>query len=191
MTQSIPSKTELRNTLRQRRKRLGEERQSAAARALCHHVEMLPAWPGALAIALYLAADGEIATDFINSRARALGKKVFLPVIGSDNTMEFAEWSGSCALETNRYGIPEPPPDAMRCPAAELDIIFVPLVGWDRSGGRLGMGGGFYDRTLAGLHGPVLAGLGHAGQEVPEVPCEEWDVPLHFVVTDTGLVRCQ
>lgn len=191
MTPSTPSKTELRNTLRRRRRRLDEEQQAAAARALCHHVEILPAWPGAQCIALYLAADGEIATDFIGRRARALGKRLFLPVIGHDNTMEFAEWPGNCPLETNRYGIPEPPADAARCPAAELDIIFLPLVGWDRSGGRLGMGGGFYDRTLAGLSGPVLAGLGHAQQEVPEVPRDEWDVPLHFVVTDTELVRCR
>ena len=191
MTQSTPSKTELRNTLRRRRQQLDGERQKTAARALSHHVEMLPAWPGAQRIALYLAADGEIATDFIGRRARALGKKLFLPVISPDNTMEFAEWSGNCPLETNRYGIPEPPVAATRCPAADLDIIFLPLVGWDRSGGRLGMGGGFYDRTLAGLSGPVLTGLGHARQEVPEVPREEWDVPLHFVVTDTELVRCR
>lgn len=191
MTRYSPSKTELRSTLRQRRRRLDEEQQQAAARSLCHHVEMLPAWPAARCVALYLAADGEIATEFIGSRARTLGKTVFLPVIGSDNTMEFAEWTKSCQLATNRYGIPEPPRDAARCPAAELDIIFLPLVGWDRCGGRLGMGGGFYDRTLAGLSGPVLAGLGHTQQEVPEVPREAWDVPLHFVVTDTELVRCQ
>jgi 5-formyltetrahydrofolate cyclo-ligase len=79
----------------------------------------------------------------------------------------------------------------VRCPVAELDIIFLPLVGWDRSGGRLGMGGGFYDRTLAKLSGPVLVGLSHAEQEVAEVPREEWDVPLQFVVTDTEMVRCQ
>ena len=191
MTHTTPSKTELRNILRQRRRRLDEAQQRAAARALCHQAERLPAWPGARCIALYLAADGEIATDFLGERARALGKRLFLPVIGSDNSMEFAEWAGNAPLETNRYGIPEPPLTAVRCPVAELDIIFLPLVGWDRSGGRLGMGGGFYDRTLAKLSGPVLVGLSHAEQEVPEVPREEWDVPLQFVVTDTELVRCQ
>jgi 5-formyltetrahydrofolate cyclo-ligase len=191
MTPSTPSKTELRKALRQRRRRLDQEQQRSAARAVCHNVAMLPAWPGAHRIALYLAADGEIATDFIGRRARTQGKRLFLPVIGRDNRMAFAEWAETCPLETNRFGIPEPPPDATRCPAAELDIIFLPLVGWDRSGGRLGMGGGFYDRTLAGLSGPVLAGLGHADQEVQEVPREEWDVPLHFVVTDTELIRCQ
>ena len=191
MTQSAPGKTALRNTLRQRRRRLDDEQQRAASLAVSHHVEMLPAWPGAHRIALYLAADGEIATEFIGRRARALGKRLFLPVIGEDRHMDFAEWTESCSLEANPYGIPGPPADATRCPAAELDIIFLPLVGWDRSGGRLGMGGGFYDRTLAAVSGPVLAGLGYAEQEVQEVPRDEWDVPLHFVVTDTELVRCR
>jgi 5-formyltetrahydrofolate cyclo-ligase len=67
----------------------------------------------------------------------------------------------------------------------------MPLVGWDRQGGRLGMGGGFYDRALAGIKGPLLVGLAHAVQEVPQVPIDDWDVPLDFVVTESALHQCR
>ena len=61
------------------------------------------------------------------------------------------------------------------------------MVGWDRSGRRLGMGGGYYDRTLANVTGPVLVGLAHANQEVTALPLESWDVVVDYVATDIGL----
>ena len=68
-----------------------------------------------------------------------------------------------------------------------LDIVFLPVVGWDRRGGRLGMGGGYYDRTLANISGPLLVGLAHDGQQVDDIPRESWDVALDYVATDTDL----
>jgi len=186
-----PCKALLREELRQRRRTLSPQDQSAAARTVAIHIARIPGWPTARRIALYLASDGEIDTAPLSADCRAAKKQLFLPVIGEKNLMEFAEWKPGSELATNRYGIPEPPRSAQRCTAAALDIIVLPLVAWDRTGGRLGMGGGYYDRALAGVNGPLLVGLAHAVQQVPQVPRDEWDIPLDYVVTDSALHCCQ
>ena len=95
----------------------------------------------------------------------------------------------------NRYGIPEPRvPRSRWVRAAMLDLILVPLVAFDRAGGRLGMGGGYYDATLAFLHHrhhwlkPRIVGAAFAFQELPAVPQEPWDVSLTAIVTERGVV---
>ena len=191
MPDRSPCKALLREELRQRRRTLSPQDQSAAARTVAIHFARIPGWPTARRIALYLASDGEIDTAPLSADCRAAKKQLFLTVIGEKNLMEFAEWKPGSELATNRYGIPEPPRSAQRCTAAALDIIVLPLVAWDRTGGRLGMGGGYYDRALAGVNGPLLVGLAHAVQQVPQVPRDEWDIPLDYVVTDSALHCCQ
>lgn len=185
------SKAQLRSALRQRRQTLSPPEQSAAAQAVARFAIELPQWSQARRIAVYLAADGEVDTSPLAVIARAQSRQLFLPVIQQDNSLTFAEWQSDCTLTTNRFGIPEPSALATRCPVAKLDILFLPLVGWDRLGGRLGMGGGFYDRTLSDDVRPLLVGVAHSCQEVDFIPRESWDIPLDFVATDTALHRCQ
>ncbi|MEJ6541514.1 MAG: 5-formyltetrahydrofolate cyclo-ligase [Halioglobus sp.] len=183
-------KTRLRSDLRQRRNSLNSAQQDTAAQALIHSVVTLPNWASAQRIALYLATDGEIDTRALETTARGLAKEIFLPLI-TDSRLCFAQWHEEVLLSSNQYNIAEPPADAVRCPASDLDIIFLPTVGWDGHGGRLGMGGGFYDRTLSGISGPLLVGLAHENQHVDEIPLENWDIALDYVATDVGLHRCQ
>ena len=180
-------KAQLRTALRQRRNSLSPSAQQTAAQALLDSVMALPIWRSAQCIAVYLAADGEINTAPLVALARSLGKEVFLPVVSADHRLAFAGWRAEATLTSNRYNIAEPPRTATRCPAAALDIIFLPLVGWDFCGGRLGMGGGFYDRTLAGISGPLLVGLAHDSQRVEVVPQEQWDIRLDYIATDIAL----
>jgi 5-formyltetrahydrofolate cyclo-ligase len=191
MSDSHRIKTELRTAMRLRRKALSRAAQHAAAQALTNSVFNLPDWASAQRVAIYLAADGEIDTKPLEKVARGLGKQLFLPVINSDNSLSFAHWHVDDTLLINRYDIPEPPATATRCAVAELHIIFLPLVGWDLHGGRLGMGGGFYDRTLADISGPLLVGLAHDNQQVEEIPQESWDVALDYIATDVALYRRQ
>ncbi|MEE4144797.1 MAG: 5-formyltetrahydrofolate cyclo-ligase [Halieaceae bacterium] len=184
-------KARLREQLRRQRRALSRQDQSTAARNVAIHITRIPGWPTARRIALYLASDGEIDTSPLGADCRRAGKQLFLPVIGEKNLMEFAEWTPDSELASNRFGIPEPPLAAQRCAAAALDIIVLPLVGWDSTGGRLGMGGGFYDRALAGVNGPLLVGLAHSVQQLPQVPRDDWDIPLDFVVTESALHCCQ
>jgi len=186
-----PSKSQLRQEMRRRRQALGPLSQRAAAEAATDHITRLAAWPHARRVALYLANDGEVDTSPLAALCRNSGKQLFLPVIDAQNLLEFVEWNDGSELLSNRFGIPEPPAHSARCPAAELDILVVPLVAWDRRGGRLGMGGGLYDRALAGIIGPVLVGLAHAVQEVAQVPREDWDIPLDFVITPGALHQCR
>ena len=184
-------KSALRSALRRKRNSLSSAQQAAAAQALRQTVPTLPHWADARRIALYLASDGEIGTSVLADVARSEGKILFLPILTSDSGLAFARWESEMALSVNRYNIPEPPAGAERCPAAELDMIFLPVVGWDSHGGRLGMGGGYYDRTLSGITGPLLVGLAHASQEVKQIPRESWDIVLDYVATDARLIRCK
>ncbi len=182
-------KARLRSELRRRRRALGPAEQQAAARAVAGSIALLPAWAQARHIALYLAADGEVGTGDLERVGRDTGKQLYLPVIRDDDSLAFALWDTRATLQVNRYGIPEPPPASTYREARDLDIIVMPLVGWDRRGGRLGMGGGFYDRTLAGVTGPLLVGLAHSCQEVESLPLEAWDARLDYIATEAALLQ--
>jgi len=183
-------KTELRSELRARRRTLPAPLQHDAALGVADVIRALPAWDDARHVALYLAADGEIDTAPIAGAARSAQKHLYLPVVAGQS-LEFAVWEDGAALVPNRFAIPEPSPDAPRRAASELDIIFMPVVGWDTDGGRLGMGAGFYDRALAQAAGPLLVGLAHACQQVPRIPRETWDIRMDFVATAAALHDCR
>jgi len=186
-----PSKTQLREHLRQQRRALTPQAQLGAATAAANRASQLPGWLAAKRIALYLANDGELDTSAVATLCRREGKHLFLPVIREDRALEFAKWDTGMTLRANRFGIPEPGAEAERCPIPALDMLLLPLVAWDLQGGRLGMGGGFYDRTLAGVSGPLRVGLAHTLQQVPRVPRDTWDIALDWVLTDTGLHCCK
>ena len=185
------AKNRLREQLRQRRNCLNPSEQLRAAESAARHFTQLPGWLSASRIALYLANDGEIDTMPLSALCRTAGKQLYLPAVHEKTVMTFAEWLEGSELVANRFGIPQPQPGTPRYLVSELDIIVVPLVAWDRQGGRLGMGGGFYDRALAGVQGTLLVGLAHALQEVPAVPADAWDIALDCVVTENGLHRCR
>ena len=191
MTDIHSSKAALRSALRQQRRSLSPAAQHTAAQAVVHSVLTLPAWTEAQKIALYLARDGEIDTAALASIARHAAKQLFLPIICGENKLNFARWDTDDLPVANRFNIPEPPSGAEQCPVTELDIIFLPVVGWDTHGGRLGMGGGYYDRTLAGISGPVLVGLAHDSQQVAQIPRESWDRRLDYIATDSALHCCR
>ena len=191
MPNTPPSKAVLRTELRARRHALGPQGQAAAATAVAGHFVQLPCWSQTRRIAVYIARDGEVDTLPLVALCRKQGMQVFLPVMGAQNTLSFARWDEDAQLIGNSHGIPEPAADALRLPVAQLDTLVLPLVGWDRYGGRLGMGGGYYDRTLAGCSTTTLVGLAHSVQELQRVPMEGWDIPLNFVVTENALHHCQ
>jgi len=116
-------------------------------------------------------------------------------LISESNLLSFAPWAPGAPLRHNRYGIPEPERGEMLAPD-ELDVVLLPLLGFDRSGNRLGMGAGYYDRSFEFLREatrpsrPVLVCIGYHFQEVPPMTAEPWDVRLDFVATDRELIAC-
>ncbi len=115
------------------------------------------------------------------------------------NRLYFTSPRNQPKLRLNRFGILEPQLGINTvAPVWTLDIILLPLVGFDRGGNRMGMGGGFYDRTLAqfnvnqgnkGLKRPLLIGLAHHCQEVEQLQVQSWDIPLDIIATDKELIR--
>lgn len=189
---AFPDRALLRRQLRAARRALSPAQQKAAARRLARRLAALPALRGARRIALYWPMDGEI--DPRPLRASLPGATFYLPVLQPFPalTLRFARWPRGDRLARNRFGIPEPRGRATRG-GRDLDVVLMPLTGFDAAGNRLGMGGGFYDRTLAfhrlGGQPPLLVGVAHACQQVAALPAAAWDVPLGLVATDRQLLR--
>lgn len=187
----------LRTTLRQRRRSLSTQQQQQAAADISQRLDRLWAFKRARRIAYYLANDGEISPQAAIDQAGVSGRHVYLPVLHplKFNRLYFASHRNQPRLGLNRFGIAEPllgkNPVA---PIWTLDIILLPLVAFDRHGNRMGMGGGFYDRTLAQLTNstmkrPLLIGLAHHCQEVGQLQAQSWDIPLDIIATDKELIR--
>lgn len=199
---SIPS---LRHQLRRKRRQLTKQQQRAASLAVCRNLLRLPCFINAKRIALYLSNDGEISVEPLFYQARAMGKKLYLPVLHPLNPGElvFMAFHQGQSMALNKYGIPEPVSDANnRCKTWMLDLVLTPLVGFDAQGNRLGMGGGYYDRSFAFVGSgtkprqPWLIGVAHecqkvAGKEnVGGLRANSWDIPMHAIVTDEKFYGC-
>ncbi|WP_051993057.1 5-formyltetrahydrofolate cyclo-ligase [Marinobacter sp. EVN1] len=191
------SRRQLRQSLRQKRRSLSFEEQRQASERLALNLLRHPDLHRARHIGIYLANDGEIDPSLYIDLARKKGIRFYLPILHPiyPGKLVFSPYYDGVQLTANRFGIPEPPfPRSRRKPAWALDAVLFPLVGFDETGGRLGMGGGFYDRTFAFSRirpcmAPKLVGLAHDFQRVEQLPVEPWDVPLHGVVTDRRCYR--
>lgn len=182
----------LRRELRARRSLLSGIEQQQAAENLVGNLLQLSDLMSAKHIAMYWPADGEIDPRGLMRSANLSACNFYLPVLQDEaaKPMRFVLWREGEPLLENRFGIPEPV-SAVECEAEKLDIVILPLTGFDAAKNRLGMGGGFYDRTFAFRKKsakPLLIGVAHACQQLENVPVEAWDVPLDFVVTDSGIL---
>lgn len=189
------SRPALRRQLRQARRQLSPFQQRRAAKNLYRQLAQHPLFRRARHIALYLPNDGEIDPRALLLEAQRRGKTTYLPVLNAwpRTRMAFQRIMPNEQLKPNRFGIAEPAfRPARQRPIWTLDLVLMPLVGFDEQGGRLGMGGGFYDRSLAyrsrrkNGHKPTLLGLAHECQKVDRLPLASWDVPLQATVTDQG-----
>lgn len=193
---SAQQKALLRQQLRQKRRKLSSYQQRQASQKLCQRLSKLISFKRARHIALYWPNDGEIDPSPLLSEALRAGKQCYLPVITQQGTLEFKRFSPSNRQRKNRFGITEPPRFSKICHAKQLDLVFLPLVGFDRRGARLGMGGGFYDKTFAWKlklqrRKPQLIGLAHHIQEVKGLTVDSWDIPLTAIASDREIINAQ
>lgn len=193
MSDRLLTRAQLRQALRHKRRTLSAIQQQQAALRLSQKLAQHPLFLRSQRIAMYLASDGEINLQPLITRAQQMGKQVYVPVLKKwpQQHMVFQQLSTNGQWHTNRFGIREPLPNPkLQVKPWVLDLVLLPLVGFDQKGGRLGMGGGFYDRHFAYLRqrqtwqAPVLAGVAHQSQEVAEIPVQSWDIPLNWVFTD-------
>ncbi|MBT0460047.1 5-formyltetrahydrofolate cyclo-ligase [Morganella morganii] len=184
----LQARHHLRQLIRNKRRALTPQQQNTAAQDLVQQIIHHPDIHRAGNIALFLSFDGEIDTRPLTEWLWSQGKQVFLPVLHpfSRHHLLFLAYRPDTPLIKNKFSISEPALDVTQVlPPQELDIMFIPLVAFDEKGERLGMGGGFYDRTLAGWQkkGFYPVGLAHDCQLVDELPAAQWDVPLPEVIT--------
>lgn len=189
----------MRREMRDKRRLLDAHSQNSHARSMTKNLGCSALFQRSKHIAFYLPNDGEIDPTPLLAKARAMGKKCYLPVLSPTwhNRLWFAPYDENTRLTLNSFHIYEPACHwrQMRQPWA-LDLILTPLVAFDTQGNRLGMGGGFYDRTLAYLQRrqhwrkPRLIGIAHDLQKVAQLDQQHWDVPLHGVVTEKSFYQC-
>lgn len=182
------TRQQIRQQIRQRRRALTPEQQTqfalqAADRMMAYTPVLL-----AHTVAVFLSFDGELDTRPLIDQLWRAGKRVYLPVLHpfSPGNLLFLHYHPSSDLVVNRLKIREPKLDVRNVlPLSQLDVLVTPLVAFDAAGQRLGMGGGFYDRTLQNWrqHRLQPVGYAHDCQQVDALPTEQWDIPLPAVIT--------
>ena len=176
----------LRQSIRKRRRQLGLGQQLMAAQRLVGIMTAYPAYRCSKSIALYLPNDGELDCRPLIRHAWRDGKRCYLPVLSTGTSMVFSFYQPGTELVSNRYKIREPISSAIIAPQ-QLDLVIVPLVAFDRQANRIGMGGGYYDRTFAfqqkGNEAPYLLGVAHQFQYVDSIQAQSWDVILDDVIS--------
>ena len=213
---------QLRRQIRLARQQLSDNEQQQAATQLVQQAQNLPELQHAKHIAIYLSNDAELNTMPLIKALWQQGKQLYLPVLHlfCPGYLLFQQYNATTPMRPNRFGIAEPVPDVSQLRLLnELDVVLLPLVAFDAQGHRLGMGGGFYDRTLASLQHkaahthsakalsakaqpahakptdcqakatPTLIGLAHNCQQVAAVPTQAWDVPLTLLISPATIWR--
>ncbi|RHW76025.1 5-formyltetrahydrofolate cyclo-ligase [Colwellia sp. RSH04] len=195
----IDSRAIIRKNVRLKRKNLTITQQNQASIHLLEQLTKHAKVKFATKIAIYLANDGELNPQMFIQWCWQQNKEVYLPVIHPFNkhNLLFLRYRHETNLVKNKFNIEEPELNVSEvCPSEQLDLIFTPLVAFDASGARLGMGGGFYDRTLTHWHNdknksinsyPI--GLAHDCQQVEKVPIEAWDIPLPEIITPSQVIQ--
>ena len=188
---------------RQRRALSGIEKQAAAKRASLHLYKLNHRLAHHAKVAIYYDDFGELPTQPILDWCLRLGLEPFLPVVGSlgkhDKRLMFApiyqHKLSHVATYTHQLGMQQPYVRKL-INAAQLDVIFCPLVAADIQGNRMGMGGSYYDTTLApshkyshksGLKKPLKIGWCYDFQVVEQLNRQPWDVPLDALITPSKL----
>ena len=184
----VLDKSALRVRMRGLRRRLAAERPDAAERAAAG--APLETWPPFACFGFYYPQGSELDPTPLALRLAAHGAAPALPVAEDrSSALEFRSWDPTAGLVEDAFGIPSPPPSAA---LATPQIVIAPLLAFDRQGGRLGQGGGHYDRTLANLRrmkSVFVVGLAYAGQEVEEIPMEPHDQRLDAILTEAGYIE--
>ena len=179
----------LRQSIRIQRRSVSTSDREKFAKRLLSQVQKLANFKNGQKIALYLPNDGEIDTKYIQNFLKSKGFSIYLPILVGKR-LKFAKVGKN--FRKNRYGIDEPVSTQI-LDANQLNILFMPLVGFDKDKNRIGMGGGFYDRTLSfktrqkNYKNPKLYGLAFDCQEVAKLNVKPWDIKLDAIITPSKI----
>ncbi|MGN7613640.1 5-formyltetrahydrofolate cyclo-ligase [Magnetococcales bacterium HHB-1] len=183
------SKNTLRQLLLRRRDQLSSSACFSRSLDICHHIQHTKVYHSATTVSAYypMRREADLRPLFFRSNTK---KTFFLPVM-QQQRLKFAEVGCATRFKRARFGVWEPRYEKL-VSAETLDLILMPLLAIDGSGGRLGYGGGFYDRTLSFVmqtkkaERPSLFGVGFSFQKIDTVPCEVQDIPLDGWISEQG-----
>ncbi len=187
---------QIRKQMRAKRLQLSPQTLKLHSKLLTRHLSSHKPFRYSRNIALYIACRGEMDPAPLLQLALERKKQTYLPLLNDHpvNSMRFIRYRKGDRLINNRFGIPEPRLDHTKTISPwALDLVLVPLVAFDHFGNRLGMGGGYYDRTFAFTNqhahwkGPRLIGIAHDFQQVDKLVKQPWDIPLDAVITEAGI----
>ena len=178
------AKKQLRAQVRAQRRALPPEVLAADSRAITERLLALPEMERAERVFCYVSLPGEVETSPLIGRLLSQGRAVLVPRCRAGGEMDLVPISSLDDLTPGAYGILEPGPDLT--PTGEMpDLAVVPALAFDRRGMRLGQGGGYYDRYLAGGHVPSIL-LCRERMLSPELPKEDWDLSFDWLLTEQG-----
>jgi len=188
----MTNKNTVRQTLRNKRIQLSQNEQQKKSQRIVDHILQSTIFSDAQKIGYYYAVHRE--ADPANLNIKKNYKKFYLPVISNKpQALEFAPVIATTQYQNNQFSIPEPickPGELIS--TNKLDLLILPLLGFNKNGNRLGMGGGFYDRCLSYKQQnpeakPILIGFAYNFQEVKALQAEPWDIGLDWIATESGL----
>lgn len=184
-------KDELRQVMVQKRDQMPAHYIYRVHDAICERVMTWSVFQAATCVAIYVSVRKEVDTHRLIDLALEMGKQVCVPLTQRKGVMVFQEISSFDALQPARFGLLEPAYDAAQIVIPEdLDLVIVPGIAFDKSGNRLGFGGGYYDRYLAHCEA-IRVGLAYGFQVVDDIPIEEHDVCVDWLVTEHEVIACQ
>ncbi len=183
----------LRNHLKLKRRQLSSDTLLRHSKQVIQHLFSFEPFQKAYRIGSYMAIQGEILTHDIHKQLWQQQKQLFVPKILKDKQMIFVEYPKNALIQKNAFGISEPTNTAILS-GANLEVVLVPLVAFDKHCHRLGMGAGFYDRHFQFLNHnhcdkPILIGLAHSFQAVTALDIHPFDVPLAYVITENAVIH--
>lgn len=196
-------KPETREKLRDKRKRLDPVSCCQAAQAVAAQIVQESSFLDSQDIACYLSDENELDPMPLMHAAETLNKNLYLPLLQAADSahpkgqLVFTHYQIGELLKKSSHSVYEPATARELKPIEELDIILLPIVGFDTQGNRLGRGAGHYDRALAAINQlpnnkrPLLIGLAYEFQKVANITPDDWDIPLDQVITEKNVYFCQ
>lgn len=193
------SKDSIRKQMREKRNSLSNQEYLISAKSCADIIIKSNILNNKQKIAFYLSQDNELDLYILLEHCLVNKKDCYLPVL-NNNILNFAKYTHDSKLQSNKFNIPEPDTTHNKnhlISAEQLDLVFVPLVAFTKSGQRLGMGGGYYDQTFAFLQNksnnkiihPVLIGVAYDLQCLDQLPTDSWDINLHGIATENEYIK--
>ena len=178
------TKAQIRQTCLAQRKNLDPHYITHASQKIADSIQNLCIYQEAHDLAWYFPVNGEIDLSILWEKALEKSKHCYFPAIQSDNSLCFIPYTAQTNLKLNRYNILEPYSENLAPPLPKLDIIFLPVVAFDQQCRRLGMGKGYYDKTLIRYPATQFIGVAYEWQKQAHIPSDIWDIPLDMIVTE-------